>query len=72
MAKTTRYITQDGRCFDVPAPYYLASCDDCGWVGSSGDCIEAPTGAGDADVLCPECHAPGADGGEIAANATAD
>jgi predicted nucleic-acid-binding Zn-ribbon protein len=70
MAKTRRYVTQDCRIFDVPAPYYLASCDKCGWVGSSGECEEAPTGVGDADVLCPKCHARGADYGEVAENAT--
>lgn len=48
--------------FDVRDPYYLCSCDHCGWVGSSELC-----GTSDADdVHCPRCHSPGADCGKVA------
>lgn len=47
-------------------PYYLASCDACGWVGSSEAC-GSDTGQDDSDVYCPRCHAPGADCGKVAA-----
>lgn len=48
--------------FDVRDPYYLASCDGCGWVGSSEAC-----GTDEADdVFCPRCHRSGADCGKIA------
>lgn len=69
MAKITRYITQDGRGFDIPSPYYLASCDACGWVGSSSEC-GTDKGGDDSDVYCPRCGASGADCGEVAENAT--
>jgi len=49
--------------FEVREPYYLASCDHCGWVGSSELC-----GTSDADdVHCPRCHSAGADCGKVAA-----
>lgn len=52
--------------FDVDEPYYLASCDHCGWVGSSELC-----GSSDADdVHCPRCHSAGADCGKVAAAVT--
>jgi len=51
---------------DVNEPYYLASCDHCGWVGSSEHC-----GSSDADdVHCPRCHSAGADCGMVAAAMT--
>lgn len=51
--------------FDVRAPYYLASCDRCGWVGSSEVC-GLDRGGDDSDVYCPRCHASGADCGKVA------
>jgi len=51
--------------FDVTAPYYLASCDSCGWVGSSEHC-GVDTGGDDSSVYCPRCEASGADCGKIA------
>ncbi len=51
--------------FDVTAPYYLASCDSCGWVGSSELC-GTDTGCDDSNVYCPRCDASGADCGKIA------
>lgn len=51
--------------FDVTPPYYLASCDKCGWVGSSEHC-GTDSGLDDSDVYCPRCHASGADCGKVA------
>lgn len=51
--------------FDVREPYYLASCDACGWVGSSQHC-GTDTGGDDSDVYCPRCSASGADCGKVA------
>lgn len=45
--------------------FYLASCDKCGWIGSSQECGTDAWGD-DSDVYCPECHAPGADFGKAA------
>lgn len=59
-----RYRTQDGREFDVADPFYLASCDHCGWVGSSEQC-----GGDDTEVYCPVCHRSGADCGDTAEKA---
>jgi len=54
--------------FDVAADYYLASCDACGWVGSSEKC-----GSDEADdVFCPRCQASGADCGAVAERIQAD
>uniref|UniRef100_UPI0035CC99DA hypothetical protein n=1 Tax=uncultured Sphingomonas sp. TaxID=158754 RepID=UPI0035CC99DA len=44
--------------------FYLASCDSCGWVGSSERC-GVDTGFDDSDVYCPDCQRSGADCGEI-------
>jgi hypothetical protein len=52
--------------FDVAEPYYLASCDHCGWVGSSELC-GADSFGDDSDVYCPRCQASGADCGKVAA-----
>lgn len=51
--------------FDVREPYYLASCDHCGWVGSSELCGTDSFGD-DSDVYCPRCQSSGADCGKIA------
>jgi len=51
--------------------YYLASCDKCGWIGSSEHCGTDCWGD-DSDVYCPECHAAGADGGKVAAKIEAE
>ena len=57
--------TVHGKHYAVRDGYYLASCDKCGWVGSSEDC-----GTDEADdVFCPTCHAGGADCGTIALSA---
>ena len=45
--------------------YYLASCDGCGWIGSSGDC-GADYWGDDSDVYCPKCFKSGADCGKVA------
>lgn len=54
----------------VAEPYYLASCDGCGWVGSSEACGTDHMGD-DSDVFCPRCQRPGCDLGTVA-NAIAD
>lgn len=51
--------------FDVREPYYLASCNHCGWVGSTELCGTDSYGD-DSDVYCPRCHASGADSGKVA------
>lgn len=51
--------------FEVREPYYLASCDACGWVGSSELCGTDSWGD-DSDVYCPRCQASGADCGKVA------
>lgn len=51
--------------FETRDPYYLASCDCCGWVGSSELCGTDSFGD-DSDVYCPRCHASGADSGMVA------
>lgn len=50
----------DGRHYPVRHPYYLGSCDRCGWIGSTEQC------GGDEDVVCPHCYATGADCGAVA------
>jgi hypothetical protein len=52
--------------FDVSEPFYLASCDHCGWVGSSEHCGTDSFGD-DSDVYCPRCSSRGCDMGRIAA-----
>jgi len=48
--------------FEIRPPFYLASCDGCGWVGSSEAC-----GTDEADdVFCPRCFRGGADCGRVA------
>jgi hypothetical protein len=51
--------------FEVNEPYYLASCDHCGWVGSSEHCGGDSWGD-DSDVYCPRCSTSGADCGKVA------
>lgn len=50
---------------DALDPYYLASCDKCGWIGSSERC-GADAFGDDSDVYCPRCFASGADCGMVA------
>lgn len=54
--------------YRVRAGYYLASCDHCGWIGSSEFC-GVDWGGDDSDVYCPTCHRPGADCGSLAEDA---
>jgi len=60
----------DGRAFLVRSGFYLASCDHCGWIGSSEECGEDRC-ADDSDVYCPKCGRPGCDMGKVAETATA-
>lgn len=50
----------DGKHYPVRHPYYLGSCDNCGWIGSTELCGE------DEDVICPQCYSTGADCGDVA------
>lgn len=58
----------DGSIKDVRPPYYPASCNNCGWQGSSEKC-GVDHGVDDSDVYCPVCHMPGCDFGTAAENA---
>lgn len=55
--------------FEVRGRFYLASCDGCGWIGSSELCGTDCGPWGDSDVYCPECDASGADCGKVAQTA---
>lgn len=59
-----RWRFPNGEVITVHPDYYPASCDKCGWQGSSQDTISSPTGGDDYDVLCPKCHHSGADCGD--------
>lgn len=61
IARGARYELPDGRIFLIPDPWYLASCDACGWVGSTEECKPH-----DEDVICPRCYRGGCDGGAVA------
>jgi hypothetical protein len=63
--KTTRWRLTDGRVFVTRHRWYLASCDACGWVGSTEECPP-----NDEDVICPKCYQSGADCGKVAEAAT--
>lgn len=52
----------------VRPPYYPASCNNCGWQGSSEKCGVDSVGD-DSDVYCPVCHRPGCDMGSAAEKA---
>lgn len=61
-AKSQYWRFPDGSIKSVTPPYYPASCNNCGWQGSSQQC-GVDTGADDSDVYCPVCHMPGCDSG---------
>lgn len=61
------YHMPDGGVFVAEHPFYLASCDCCGWYGSSDEC-DIDLGCDDSDVYCPECGNAGADFGKFAAS----
>ena len=61
----TTVYTINGKQYPVRHPYYLASCDKCGFIGSTELC-----GGGDEDVVCPTCYSTGADCGVISAAAS--
>lgn len=56
------YKTKDGKTIIIKNGYYLAGCDNCGWVGCSSECGTDYGGGDDTDVYCPKCYQPGADG----------
>lgn len=59
----------DGRTFVIKGRFYLASCDGCGWVGSSEECGVDFAGGDDTDVYCPKCDRSSADCGKVAETA---
>lgn len=63
------YRLPSGETYKVNPSYYLASCDQCGWVGSSEDCGTDWGMCDDSEVYCPKCHASGADCGKVAETA---
>lgn len=65
-AETWRY--PGGGLYEVRPPFYPASCNSCGWQGSSEKC-GTDTGGDDSDVYCPVCHAVGCDLGIAASKA---
>lgn len=68
LAKLQYWRYPSGGIYKVYAPFYPASCDNCGWQGSSEKCgVDA--GGDDSDVYCPVCHLPGCDHGTAAEKA---
>lgn len=61
----TQYRYPNGQIVTVIEPFYPASCDGCGWQGSSGDC-GSDSWSDDSDVYCPSCSKNGADCGKAA------
>lgn len=64
-AKIERWRFPDGSIKQVAHPYYPASCDNCGWQGSSEKC-GTDTTCDDSDVYCPACGQAGCDTGTAA------
>lgn len=64
-AQTTRWRLADGRIMETGARFYPASCDHCGWIGSSELCGTDGGPWGDSDVHCPRCDMSGADCGKL-------
>ena len=64
----TQYRYPNGQIVTVIEPFYPASCDGCGWQGSSGECGTDSWGD-DSDVYCPSCSKSGADCGKAAEGA---
>jgi hypothetical protein len=67
-AKMQNWRYPDGSIKTVRPPFYPASCNNCGWQGSSEKC-GVDSGGDDSDVYCPVCHRPGADHGVAAEKA---
>lgn len=63
--QTTRWRFPDGRTTEVRGRFYAASCDACGWAGSSEECGTDFCGGDDSDVYCPRCGRAGADMGKL-------
>lgn len=59
--------TINGVSYPVRPTFYLASCDKCGWIGSSEEC--GVDSGDDSDVYCPSCGSSGADCGKISEQA---
>jgi NAD-dependent SIR2 family protein deacetylase len=54
-----------GRIVPTRGRFYAASCDGCGWAGSSEECGTDYAGGDDTDVYCPKCQRAGADFGKL-------
>jgi hypothetical protein len=67
--RETTYTLPGGQTFVITGRWYLASCDGCGWIGSSEHCGTDSWGD-DSDVYCPKCERSGCDMGRVAATAT--
>lgn len=63
-----RWKYPGGGTYLVQSGFYPASCDNCGWQGSSEKC-GVDTGGDDSDVYCPVCHLSGCDLGIAASKA---
>jgi hypothetical protein len=61
---THRWRLPDGREVVTRGRFYAASCNGCGWAGSSEDC-GIDTHSDDSDVYCPSCGAAGCDNGTL-------
>lgn len=65
-ANMTRWRLADGRIVQTGPRHYVASCNACGWAGSSGACGTDYGPGDDSDVYCPACGRAGADCGSLA------
>lgn len=59
-----QYVLPDGREFVMADDWYLGSCDNCGWIGSTEECPHS-----EEDAICPKCYLSGVDCGMIASEA---
>ena len=59
------WLFPDGRKAVINDGFYPASCDRCGWAGSSEECITNE----DDDVICPHCFNSGCDCGKLSEGA---
>ena len=64
-SETTRWRFPNGQEVTIAGRWYAASCDHCGWCGSSEECGEDVGPVDDSDVYCPKCNRAGADHGAL-------
>lgn len=67
--QTSVWRLTDGRTVTTRGRFYVASCDACGWAGSSEECGTDYAGGDDTDVHCPACYRAGADCGKLGESA---